>query len=216
MNINYPYITEYIRGLLPERKGQLSAMETEAAAEESYVPIAEPETAQFLRVLINITGAKKILEIGTGMGYSAIVMASCRDDIEITTIERYDKVAARARVNVQNADLADRITILEGDAADILPTLKGEYDMVFLDAAKGQYLAFLPILKGLLKKGGLLVSDNVLYKGMTASRELLVRRKITIVKRLRMFLKALYDDNTLETSVLPLGDGVALSYIKGE
>lgn len=216
MNINYPYITEYIRGLLPERKGQLSAMETEAAAEESYVPIAEPETAQFLRVLINITGAKKILEIGTGMGYSAIVMASCRDDIEITTIERYDKVAARARVNVQNADLSDRITILEGDAADILPTLKGEYDMVFLDAAKGQYLAFLPILKGLLKKGGLLVSDNVLYKGMTASRELLVRRKITIVKRLRMFLKALYDDNTLETSVLPLGDGVALSYIKGE
>ncbi|MBR5218337.1 MAG: O-methyltransferase [Clostridia bacterium] len=216
MNINYPYITEYIRGLLPERKGQLSAMETEAAAEESYVPIAEPETAQFLRVLINITGAKKILEIGTGMGYSAIVMASCRDDIEITTIERYDKVAARARVNVQNADLADRITILEGDAADILPTLEGEYDMVFLDAAKGQYLAFLPILKGLLKKGGLLVSDNVLYKGMTASRELLVRRKITIVKRLRMFLKALYDDNTLETSVLPLGDGVALSYIKGE
>lgn len=216
MNINYPYITEYIRGLLPERKGQLSAMETEAAAEESYVPIAEPETAQFLRVLINITGAKKILEIGTGMGYSAIVMASCRDDIEITTIERYDKVAARARVNVQNADLADRITILEGDAADILPTLEGVYDMVFLDAAKGQYLAFLPILKGLLKKGGLLVSDNVLYKGMTASRELLVRRKITIVKRLRMFLKALYDDNTLETSVLPLGDGVALSYIKGE
>ncbi len=216
MNINYPYITEYIRGLLPERKGQLAAMEIEAAAEESYVPIAEPETAQFLRVLISITGAKKILEIGTGMAYSAIVMAGCRDDIEITTIERYDKVAARARVNVQNAGLADRITILEGDAADILPTLTGEYDMVFLDAAKGQYLAFLPVLKSLLKKGGLLVSDNVLYKGMTASRELLIRRKITIVKRLRMFLKALYEDESLETSVLPLGDGVALSYIKGD
>lgn len=216
-NINKSYITEYIRSLLPKRDNLLVEMEDEAAREETYVPIAEPETAQLLRVLIKLTGAKNILEIGTGMAYSSIVMAQCGEEVKVTTIERYDKVAERARANILRAGLCDRIELLEGDAADILPTLpENGFDMVFLDAAKGQYLAFLQHIKNIIKPGGMLVSDNVLYKGMTASRELLIRRKITIVKRLKMYLKTLNETPGIETSVIPIGDGVALSYIRGD
>ena len=213
-NINYSYITEYLRGLLKKREGLIGEIEKEAAKEESYVPIAEPETAQFIRVLLDIHKPSKILEIGTGCAYSAICMAS-HSDVKIKTIERYDKVYARAVENIKKAGLQDKIEAVLGDAADILAEMSGEeYDMVFLDAAKGQYINFLPHNMRNLKKGGLLVSDNVLYKGMVAERSLFVRRKVTIIKRLKIYLKEISENEAFDTTILPLGDGVALSYKK--
>ena len=195
-NINYPYIVEYLRSILPKRDSLLEEIENKSKLEESYVPIAEPETAQLLRVLARLSGGGDFLEIGTGCAYSSIILAR-ETQGKITTIERYSK------------------ELLEGEAADILPTLSNEYGLVFLDAAKGQYPAFLPHILRVLKNGGILVSDNVLYKGMTAERKLLIRRKITIVKRLRIYLKTLFETEELTTCVLPLGDGVAIS-VKGD
>lgn len=213
-NINRHYINEYLRALLPKRSELLTSIEESSVLEESYVPIIEPEVAQLLKLIIDITKPQKILEVGTAVGYSAIYMAECSENIKITTIERYKSASDRARVNVEKAGLSDRIQIIEGDASDILTQLSGEYDMIFLDAAKGQYPAFLPHLEKLLKKGGVLVSDNVLYKGMIASKELVIRRKITIVKRLRMYLKTLMESEIFTTSIIPMGDGVAISYKK--
>ena len=209
-NINYPYIVSYLRSILPARDGLLSEIEEKSKLEESYVPIAEPESAQLLRVLAQLSGGGNFLEIGTGCAYSSIILAR-ETSGTVTTIERYSKAAGFARENIEKAGLSDRIQLLEGEAADILPTLEGQYSLVFLDAAKGQYPAFLPHILRLLKPGGILVSDNVLYKGMTAERSLLIRRKITIVKRLRIYLKTLYETEELTTCVLPLGDGVAIS-----
>ena len=213
-NINYPYIVEYLRSILPKRDSLLEEIENKSKLEESYVPIAEPETAQLLRVLARLSGGGDFLEIGTGCAYSSIILAR-ETQGKITTIERYSKAAGFARENIEKAGLSGRIELLEGEAADILPTLSNEYGLVFLDAAKGQYPAFLPHILRVLKNGGILVSDNVLYKGMTAERKLLIRRKITIVKRLRIYLKTLFETEELTTCVLPLGDGVAIS-VKGD
>lgn len=187
-------------------------IEEKAKNEDSYVPIAEPETEQLLSLLIDMQKPKNILEIGTGSAYSAISMAIRSRDIKVLTVERYGLVANVARDNIKKANLSDRITLVTGEAAEVLKDLKNEFDMIFLDAAKAQYIKFLPDILRILKKGGLLVSDNVLYKGMTAEKSLLVRRKITIVKRLRMYLEEISDNPYLTTSVLPLGDGVALSW----
>lgn len=211
-NINFPYITEYLRNLLPKREGLLLEIEEKAKIEDSYVPIAEPETEQLLSLLIDMQKPKNILEIGTGSAYSAISMAIRSRDIKVLTVERYGLVANVARDNIKKANLSDRITLVTGEATEVLKDLKNEFDMIFLDAAKAQYIKFLPDILRILKKGGLLVSDNVLYKGMTAEKSLLVRRKITIVKRLRMYLEEISDNPYLTTSVLPLGDGVALSW----
>ena len=211
-NINFPYITEYLRNLIPKREGLLLEIEEKAKNEDSYVPIAEPETEQLLSLLIDMQKPKNILEIGTGSAYSAISMAIRSRDIKVLTVERYGLVANVARDNIKKANLSDRITLVTGEAAEVLKDLKNEFDMIFLDAAKAQYIKFLPDILRILKKGGLLVSDNVLYKGMTAEKSLLVRRKITIVKRLRMYLEEISDNPYLTTSVLPLGDGVALSW----
>lgn len=213
-NINFDYITKYLRALLPKREPLLADLEIETAKEESYVPIAEPETAQFIRVLLDIHKPRKILEIGTGCAYSSIVMAR-HSGANIKTIERYDKVYERAVANIEKAGLSDKIEPLLGDAMDILQEMNGEeYDMVFLDAAKGQYINFLPHILRNLKVGGLLISDNVLYKGMVCERSLFVRRKVTIIKRLRMYLEKISDMEEFDTSIIPIGDGVALSYKK--
>lgn len=213
-NINFEYITNYLRELLPVRCGLLKDIEEEAAREDSYVPIAEPETAQFIRVLLDLHKPKKILEIGTGCAYSTIIMAGY-SGANVKTIERYDKVYERALKNIEKAGLSGKIEPILGDAMDILEKMNGEeFDMVFLDAAKAQYINFLPHIMRNLRKGGLLISDNVLYKGMVAERSLFVRRKVTIIKRLKKYLKEISDNPSLSTSIIPIGDGVALSYKK--
>ena len=212
--INHEYTTEYVRSLVPKRNEFLTALEQFAADDENHVPIVQPEVAQLLSTILSIHQPKRILEIGTAIGYSAIFMAEEAPDASIVTIERYSKMVGLANENIEKAGLSSRITVMEGEAVEILELLEGPFDLIFLDAAKGQYLQFLePCLK-LLRSGGILFSDNVLYKGMIANNDLLIRRKITIVKRLRKFLSTIMSDERLKSSVIPIGDGVAISYKK--
>ena len=208
-NINYDYILRYIRDTLPESEGQLKKMED--YAKEHSVPISQPESIRFLEIIIKIANAKKILEVGSAIGYSAIRMANAASG-EVTTIELSDEMADIAEANIELAGLSDRITLIRGDAREVLPKLTGEFDLIFVDAAKGQYAEFFEQSRRLLKKGGIMISDNVLYKGMTATDELLVHRKITLVRRLRSYLEMLKENKEFSTALIPIGDGVALSF----
>lgn len=207
-NINFDYITRYIRRTLKPSEGIL--LEMENFAKENDVPISQPESIKLIELLIKIGDVKKVLEVGTAIGYSAIRMAMSGADC-VHTIEIHEPAARCAKGNIEKAGLSDKITVYEGDAKDVLPTLSGEYDLVFIDAAKGQYNEFFKQGMRLLKKGGILVSDNILYKGMTATDELVQHRKITIVKRLREYVSMLCSHPKLDTDILPLGDGVAIS-----
>lgn len=210
-SINYEYIIRYLRDLLPKRTGLQAEME--AFAKEYRVPISQPETMKLLEVLIRLGRIDSVLEVGCAIGYSAVCMAEA-GCTRIDTVEISEDAARVARKNFAKAGLTERICLYEGDAKEVLPTLQGEYDMIFMDAAKAQYQEFFPHCMRLLRQGGLLVSDNVLYKGMTATDELVQRRKITIVKRLRKYLEMISSMPELETCVIPIGDGVALSYKK--
>ena len=157
-------------------------------------------------------GVKRILEVGTAIGYSSIVMAQAAGEgCKIITIEKSDEMCEKALKNIREFGYEEKIEVAKGDAMDVLNNIQGSFDMVFLDAAKGHYDHFLPMCLEHLKINGILVSDNALFRGMVANNNLLVRRKITIVKRMRKYLKHISSMDELETSLLPLGDGVALS-----
>lgn len=208
-NISHDYIEEYIRELLPKSEGHIKVMEDYAV--ENNVPIIHPEVAQLLRIIIKSHGVKNILEIGTAIGYSASVMSlAAGEGSKVVTIERDDNMCLIAAENIKLLEL-DSIKIVKGDAMEVLEKIEGEFDLVFLDAAKGHYDHFLPMCLERLKKGGLLVCDNVLFRGMVATNKLLIRRKITIVKRMRKYLSHISNMPGLETVILPIGDGVALS-----
>ena len=210
-NINEEYIEKYIRSILPKPDDYISAMET--YAKENHVPIIEPEVGQLLKVLLKTNKPKNILEVGTAIGYSALVMAGVTsEDCQITTIERRQDMVELAKANIDKTEYRNRIRIIQGDAIEVLPNLKNQYDFIFLDAAKGQYLEFFNDCIRFLKPGGLIVSDNVLFKGMVAADELVIRRKKTIVKRLRSFLEHINNLEGYTSCVLPVGDGVALTY----
>lgn len=209
-NITNDYITEYIRGTIPKKDEFLGEIETYAY--ENNVPIIEPEVAQLISVMIKIAKPKEILEVGTAIGYSALVMASSFAKCRVTTIERNENMIEKAQININNSDFKDKIRIVNGDANEVLAELTGNYDFIFLDAAKGQYIEFFKQSSKLLKKGGIIISDNVLYKGMVASDELIIRRKKTIVKRLRTYLEYINNIEGYTSSILPLGDGVAITY----
>ncbi len=211
--INYEYINEYIRSTIKPNSGLLAQLEEYAA--QNHVPIIQPEVAALMKVLGNMHRPLRILEVGTAIGYSAMLFSSfLKTGGKIDTIERNEQMLELARKNIKAAGLQDTINVIAGDALEVLECLDKEYDMIFLDAAKGQYSEFLEQSKRMLVAGGLLVSDNVLYKGMIATDELVVRRKKTIVTRMRSFLKELCRDEGFETSIIPIGDGVALSYRK--
>lgn len=209
-NINMQYITEYIRGVIPKSNEMFT--ELEEYAHKHNVPIIESEVAQFIKVLIKIKKPKKILEIGTAIGYSALVMSSVNKDIHITTIERNEDMIEVALKNIRKYKFQNSIEIINGDATDILSELNDEYDFIFLDAAKGQYIDFFKGSSKLLKKDGIILSDNVLFKGMVASDELVKRRKKTIVKRLRTYIDYINNIEGYTSSILPLGDGVAITH----
>lgn len=210
-HINEEYIEDYIRSLLPCSKGILEDMEKYAL--DNHVPIVQPEVAQLLKVLLKVKKPKNILEIGTAIGYSAILMAeNTSDDCKITTIERRRDMVEKALDYISKTPYNDRITILEGEAEEVLLSLKDKYDFIFLDAAKGQYLQFFNRCVDLLESGGIVVSDNVLYKGMVATEKLVIRRKITIVKRLRKYLKHINEIEGYTSCIIPIGDGLAITY----
>lgn len=209
-----PYITDYIRNTLKERTGIFK--ELEEYARENDVPIVQPETSKFIETLCMIQKPKKILEVGCAIGYSAIVMANASPEAIITTIEFDEKIACVARENVKKAGLSDRINVIYADARDYIPYLDTdeEYDLIFLDGPKAHYINMLDDSMRLLKTGGILMCDNILYKGMTADDSHIIKRKITIVKRLRKLLSELTERDDMETSILTIGDGVTISIKK--
>lgn len=187
--------------------------ELEKEAKRDYVPIIRTDMQNLLRFLLRLKRPVNILEVGTAIGFSALLMAEATsDDCKITTIENYEKRIPIARENFKRGGREHRITLLEGDATEILKTLDGSYDFIFMDAAKGQYLNFLPDLMRLLSEDGMLVSDNVLQDGdLMESRYAVTRRNRTIHSRMRDYLYELKNNPELETVILPVGDGVTVS-----
>jgi predicted O-methyltransferase YrrM len=192
--------------------------EIEEEAKKTCVPIIRREMQSFLKTLLAAKQPKEILEVGTAVGFSALLMCEYgHPEAHITTIEKYEKRIPIARENFRRAGKEARITLLEGDAFDHLKALEGPYDFIFMDAAKGQYIHFLPEVLRLLAPGGLLVSDNVLQDGtLINSRFAVERRDRTIHSRMREYLYELKHNPKLVTSILPLGDGVTLSVKKEE
>lgn len=207
-------VTTFLHSLEREEEPVVAAIEKEALEEE--VPIIRKETQSLLKVLLEMKKPEKILEIGTAVGFSSILMSrflggSCR----IVTIEQYEKRIIAAKENFRRSGTQEQILLLEGDADEILPTLSETFDFVFVDAAKGQYLSYLPHVLRLLKKGGVILSDNVLQEGeILDSRFAVERRNRTIHSRMREYLYTIKQMEELETTILPVGDGVAISVKK--
>ena len=190
--------------------------ELEAEALRNHVPVIRRETQSLLKVLLQLKAPARILEVGTAVGFSALLMSTYGpEDCRITTIENYEKRIPIARENFRKAGRESQITLLEGDAQEVLKTLEESYDLIFMDAAKGQYIYFFPEVLRLLEKGGILISDNVLQDGdIIQSHFAVERRNRTIYKRMREYLSVLKNSDELESAILPLGDGVALSVRK--
>ena len=198
----------------------------EAEANRDNVPIIRKSMQRFLKLMLELKKPKNILEVGTAVGFSAILMAQySQSDCHITTIEKYEKRIPVAKENFLKSGFNDKITLIEGDAKDILNELlenengndkfAGRYDMIFMDAAKGQYINFLPNAVKLLKKGGVLITDNVLQDDtVIQSKFTVVRRDRTIHKRMREYIRALMQSDELTTDILQLGDGISVSVKK--
>ena len=204
----------YIHSLETPEEPIIEQIEQEA--KETFVPIIRKETQSFLKVLLLMKKPVRVLEVGTAIGYSGILMSHyLPKDGRITTIEKYEKRIPIARENFSRAAVADRITLLEGDALEIMKSLEEPFDFIFMDAAKGQYIHYLPEAIRLLAPEGVLMSDNVLQDGdVIESRFAVERRNRTIHSRMREYLYELKHNERLQTSILPLGDGVALSIKK--
>ena len=187
--------------------------ELECSALSEGVPIIRKEMQSFIKTLLALKKPQRILEVGTAVGFSTLLMCEySQPEMHITTIENYEKRIPKARENFRRAGCESQITFLEGDAGQILKELSGSYDLIFMDAAKGQYIHWLPDVVRLLAPGGVLMSDNVLQEGELIEFHYLVeRRNRTIYKRMREYLYELKHHPQLMTSIIPLGDGVSLS-----
>lgn len=207
-------VTSFINSMNRDDEGIIGLIEREAIADE--VPIVRRETKEWIKTMLLIKKPVKVLEVGTAVGFSAIYMSRYLPlEGHITTIEKWEPRIQKARENFKRAGVEEKITMLEGDAANILGELKDSFDFIFMDAAKGQYIHFLPDVIRLLAPDGILISDNVLQDGEVLDSKYVVnRRNRTIHSRMREYLYTLKNHELLETSILPLGDGVALSVRK--
>ena len=207
-------LVTYINSLETGNTEILDEIEREAL--RSDVPIIRKEMQTFLKVFLAMKRPARILEVGTAVGFSAILMAEYNPGAcEIITIENYEKRIPIARENFKRAGKESVITLLTGDAKEVLPTIEEPFDFIFMDAAKGQYIHFLPEVLRLLKSGGTLISDNVLQDGdIIQSRFAVTRRNRTIHKRMREYLYTLTHHEELTTTVLPIGDGITVSVKK--
>lgn len=190
--------------------------ELERYSIETNVPIIRKEMQSLIKFLLAMKSPKNILEVGTAIGFSAVLMAeNSPEKTTITTIEKYEKRIPIAKENFKKFGLNERVKLLEGDATDILKELKGPYDFIFMDAAKGQYINFLPDILRLLSKDGILLTDNVMQEGdILESKYVVERRNRTIYKRMREYLYELTHNDMLTTVILPIGDGVTVSIRK--
>jgi predicted O-methyltransferase YrrM len=185
-------------------------LEINKYADENFIPVLLPETASFLAQIIRLAKPKKILEIGTAIGYSAQIMLR-NSDAQLYTVEMEEKRVAIAKQFFEKAGLSERVTVFLGDAGEIVPMLTGEYDFIFMDGPKTRYIEYLPYLDKLLKKDGILLCDNVLFNGMLSGDTEIIHKKNSIVVKIEEFLQALYHNENYITSVLPVGDGLSLS-----
>lgn len=210
MIVDERFVT-YINSLDSGNTQLLDQIEEEALRTD--VPIIRKETQACLKLFLALKKPKRILEVGTAVGFSAILMktynpAACR----VTTIENYEKRIPIARANFKRAGMEKDITLIEGDAAEVLQQLTGPYDLIFMDAAKGQYIHFLPQVLRLLEEDGMLISDNILQDGdIIESRYAVIRRNRTIHRRMRSYLYELTHHDQLVTAVFPVGDGITVS-----
>lgn len=190
----------------------LNDIEKEALANE--VPIIRKDTQGYLRFLLEALQPKQILEVGTAVGFSAILMAK-HTDAEIITMENYEPRIPVAKENFKRAGVEERITLIEGDAAEKLDEIEGEFDFVFIDAAKGQYQVYLDKIMPHVHKGSVIVCDNILFDGnILESKYAVERRDRTIHKRLRDFIYDMCHDERFTTAILSVGDGLLLSVVK--
>ncbi len=214
-NISQDYIEEYIKNTIKPSEGLLKDMENYARLKR--IPIIQPEVARMLEVLIKGCKCKRVLEVGTAIGYSAVIMArAAGEGGKVVTLEMNSAMEARAREYIRSANLEDRIEIIRGDARELLKNMDCSFDMVFIDGGKGHYREMVDLCLDLVRPGGLILCDNVLFRGMVASDRLVKRRKITIVKRMRDFLDYICSHPRLDTAIIPIGDGLSVSYRKEE
>ena len=205
-------IVSYIHSLESQNSETLAKIEQ--CAIKDNVPIIRKEMESFLRVMLSISKPLNVLELGCAIGYSAILMSEyLPEGGHITTIENYDKRIVEAKANIEMAGLSSKITLLEGDAMEVMKDLESEkYDFVFMDAAKAQYINFLPEVMRLMKPGAILIADNVLQDGdIIESRYGLVRRNRTIHSRMREYMYQVKHMEELETTIVPIGDGITMS-----
>ncbi|SEF77876.1 MULTISPECIES: O-methyltransferase [Lachnospira] len=204
-------IVAYINSLDCGNSDIVNTIEKEAI--ETGVPIIRKEMGNLLKVLLSLKQPLRILEVGTAVGYSSILMSeNMPENCHITTIENYEKRIPIAKENFKRAKKEDKITLIEGDATLVLKELEGSYDFIFMDAAKGQYINFLDDILRLLSPGGLLISDNILQEGeIVESHFTVARRDKTIHTRMREYVYTLTHHKDLITSIVPIGDGITLS-----
>ena len=209
--INEERIRDYLYSLEPDWGELCESIASKARKEE--IPVIKRETGALLKTMVALKQPRAILEVGTAVGYSALLMAGAApESCKITTIEKYEPRILEAKKNFAKAEIEDRIVLLEGDAEESLLSLTGPFDFVFLDAAKGQYLHWLPVILGLLERGGVLFSDNVLQGGdVLQSRYGVERRDRTIHGRMREYLYQIKHMEGLESAIVPIGDGVSIS-----
>lgn len=203
-------VVSYLRTQQRQFTGIVQTLEQ--YANERKIPIIPHETALFLDFLFGQLKPKYVLEIGAAIGFSGILMAQhVQEDGHLTTIDRFDVMISRAKENIVKAGLSDKMTLLEGDAKDILPMLTQQYDVIFMDSAKSKYIEFLPYCINVLKKGGLLLVDDIFQGGTVLDEiETIPRRSRTIHRKLKQFLAVINNHPQLKTTILPLGDGVAI------
>lgn len=208
-HINFEFITRYVRDLVKDDIKELYDF-----AHGRDIPVAKPETTKLLHILSCLKKPGNILELGTGIGCSAIILSKSNENAKILTVEKNENNYNDALKLIEENNLSNRIKVVNDDGINVLKKLcdeKKQFDFIFLDSAKAQYIDYYPYLVKLLNSGAILVTDNVLYGGMVANDELLEHRKRTIVKRLRMYIDAINNDENLQTVVVPIGDGVAIS-----
>ena len=216
MNITNKVVTEYINGFYKERTTALCELRKEAEA--NHVPIILRDTEDLLESLVLLKKPTKILEIGAAVGYSSSFFASLDENIKVTTIEADEKTYETAKSNIKKLGYEDRVTILFGDAREVLENLAEnndkDYDLVFIDAAKSHYKAFWDLSMPILKDDALVICDNILMKGMTASDEFDVKKKYkTSIRKMRDFLDYINSLDYAKTTTLSVGDGITISVL---
>ena len=203
-------LLDFMRTQQKKLPGELGKLEEEAHVAE--VPVIPHETVVFLKFLLGQLQPERILEIGAAIGFSSSVMATTiGENAHVTTIDRFDVMIEKSKKNYERLGLTDKVTLLEGQAADILPELSGPYDFIFMDSAKSKYIEFLPECLRLLRKGGVLMVDDIFQGGtILLPDEEIPRGKRAIHRKLNEFLRVVMDHPDLTSTILPLGDGVIL------